>query len=601
MTTTAVTRARRPALVCALLSAVLVLVALAAPSSDAAPRRERVTFPCSRPALEPALAVRQQLTPAATALDADAARKVTAMVRAGAARTEPARAQALGVLAVLGVSGGRVGELQLGKGTTAPAPGEFYRALRQVRGWEALPPTVVVHRVLGTPDPFAFEHLWGEAVTTLAALAGRSRDLVARGVEPGARAGAECVPSAAATAGFPLPAGTDYALVGGRTPTSALLSAPCGTPVLASVSGTARVRAATDGSGPWQVVVEGGDVSVVHDHVGPPKVTDGQLVLVGQELATVGDLGNVASCALGVSLVRGKSAQPRQTTVGWLSSMQAPRGSGAGPGPGRPSPSDQPVVPTVTPATSFRVATFNVLGAHLTAPGQEKARYGPGAERMRASLKRIEDTGSSVVVLNEFEAPQAAALQADGDWQLFQATPNNKFRDGNYSGNGIAWRADTWTLVSSDEFVVPWKVALHMPVVRLRHVDGGAEVVVIGVHNPATTKRQGNQSGARATARAIERQQVSAIREATELPVIIAGDMNERSEVLCDFTRDGLMTTFTDGAASCADYGYGGVDHIFGSGPLTFDDRYVDKAIRGWLSDHPLVTSAVTLAPQTQD
>ena len=155
------------------------------------------------------------------------------------------------------------------------------------------------------------------------------------------------------------------------------------------------------------------------------------------------------------------------------------------------------VVPQVVPATQFRAATFNVLGSHLTDPGGEKASYDSGPSRMARALRLLEASGDSVVTLQEFETPAANAVLADGDWGLHRATPNNHFRNGNAGGNAIAWRRDTWSLVSTGEFTVPWQVTLHMPVVTLRHVGTGAEITVIGVHNPASTSRQGNQQRAR--------------------------------------------------------------------------------------------------------
>ena len=260
-----------------------------------------------------------------------------------------------------------------------------------------------------------------------------------------------------------------------------------------------------------------------------------------------------------------------------------------------------PSAPVPTAPTAFRAASFNVLGAHLTAPGGSKPGFGPGPQRMAGGLARLEASGASVAVLNEFENPAASVVLGDGDWELHRATPNNRFRDGNTSGNAIAWRRDTWALLAAEEFTVPWTVTLHMPVATLEHRRTGARVTVIGVHNPATTKRQGNQSSARAVARRVELAQVAALRRADpSTPVLLAGDFNERDEVYCGFLGSGLLKSSAAagrGGAGCRAPGHT-VDWVFGTTDLTFAGEVVDRSTLGTISDHPLLTAAVVLPPQ---
>jgi hypothetical protein len=219
---------------------------------------------------------------------------------------------------------------------------------------------------------------------------------------------------------------------------------------------------------------------------------------------------------------------------------------------------------------------------------------------MVGGLAKIEASGASVVVLNEFESPPASVVASDGDWELHRATPNNRFRDGNSSGNGIAWRRDTWTAVGVGEFTVPWKVTLHMPVVTLQHRNTGARVTVIGVHNPASTSKAGNQSGARAVARRIELAQVAALRRADpSTPVLVAGDFNERAEVYCSFLGSGLLQSSARASSGggCRTPGHT-VDWIFGTRDLTFAGETADRSTLGTISDHPLLTASVVLPPQ---
>ena len=151
-----------------------------------------------------------------------------------------------------------------------------------------------------------------------------------------------------------------------------------------------------------------------------------------------------------------------------------------------------PDAPAVIPETGFRIATYNVLGYHLTAPGGGRPGWGNGASRVAAGKAKLEASGVDIVVLNEFESPQAAVFQNDPEWELYRADPNNVFRNGNSGGNAIAWKRADWKLVETTEFLVPYKTTLHMPVVTLENLDTGAVIRVIAVHNPASTG-QGRQ------------------------------------------------------------------------------------------------------------
>ncbi|MCW2767108.1 MAG: hypothetical protein JWO11_3067 [Nocardioides sp.] len=584
-------------LLCAVVMAALLSPMGASGGVEAAARQGRPghvgsPLPCAQPALQSALPVRylahaKDLSPAQET-------RLTAFAVTGWKGHKPARAQALALLTALGDLGIGATRQQLGRGPRL-TPRAFYRGLGRIPGWETLPPSIVAHQVLGTPDPFALESQWPRALGVLAELTGFTVAEASQRVAPGARSGARCAAAGATDArGFPLPAGTGYAVLKaplGKHPDGrpVLLGAPCGTAVLAAVSGTAQVWPSTNGSGPWRIAITGGGsgVTTVYEHVARPAVKDGDLVVVGKEVAEVGDLGHVPTCALGLRVERDRKALTSARTVAWLASIH-------------PAPVAPPPPPTPTAPTTVRVATLNVLGSHLTAPGGGKRGFAPGPTRMAQALSLLDQSGASIVTLNEFETPPANVVLADPDWDLHRATPNNTFRDGNSGGNAVAWRTDTWKLVSATEFTVSWKVTLHMPVVRLRNLDTGAKIVVVAMHNPASTRRQGNQSGARNAARAAERTAIAGIMESTGLPVIVAGDMNERTEALCGFTSGGLLTTYTGGASTCAGYGYGGVDFIFGGGDLTFQDRTVNRATLGRVSDHPLVTSLIRLGAQAR-
>ncbi len=539
--------------------------------------------PCARPALSPALKVR---VPKSNEAGKTVAAHVTAL--RGRELKVPARAQALAIAAQL------AGDLPAGR----RAAGRFYRELAEIDYWQALPPTIAIHRVLGTPDPFRYERFWPSAVLQLKKLA-VDADAVESQVSTAGLAPSRCYVTASDVSGLPLPPGTSFTV---RTPSAAdpgrpsttptpvvegaatgpretTFDAACGTPVVAATRGVVQLVRDNAEAGPWLIKVRWAEKNVTtsYAHVQNPTVTDGQAVLAGATLAEVGDLGAVDRCALGLAMTSRADGQSRTLDpLRWLTNNGAAVG-------------DQP---TRIADTSFRIASYNVLGHHLTAPGGGRRGFAPGTTRIANGIARVEGSGGSIMVLNELESPQAGVILSDGDWDLHRATLNNTFRDGNGNGNGIAWRKDTWKAVDTSEFTVPWQVTLHMPVVRLEHVVTQAQVIVIGVHNPASTSVKGNQSGARTVARQIELAYITDLHAAMPgVPIILAGDMNERSEAFCGFTGTGLLASSAGGSVggSCQVPRHGPVDWIFGTTDLDFTGQYIDKGTLGRISDHPLV------------
>jgi hypothetical protein len=538
---------------------------------------------CAQPALSPALEVKAPATAGPTK-----AGSAHAIATRGSELKVPARAQALAVAAML------AGDLPAGRPVT-----RFYRGLAGIDAWQTLPPTIAIHRVLGTPDPFRYERTWSLAITLLKKIAVDVHAVQSQ-VSTAGLAPSRCYVTQSDVSALPLPPGSAFTVrtesppkagrkgatqvpdvKGAKTvqqPETQFVAA-CGTPIVAATRGIVNVVSNDAAAGPWLIKVrwEEKNVTTTYAHAQNPGVTDGQAVLAGDVLAEVGDLGAVDRCALGLSMTtREKNRTRPLDPLTWLTANGAAVGE----------------QPTRIPDTSFRIASYNVLGHHLTAPGGGRRGFAPGTTRVANGIARLESSDASIVVLNEFESPQAGVFLADGDWGLHRATLNNTFRDGNGSGNAIAWRTDTWQLVDSTEFTVPWQVTLHMPVVRLEHVDTRAQVIVIGVHNPASTSVKGNQSGARTVARQIELAYITDLHEAMPgVPILFAGDMNERSEAFCGFTGTGILQSSAGGSVggACRVPPHGPVDWIFGTTDIDFTGQYIDRGSLGGISDHPLL------------
>lgn len=544
-----------------------------------APGEPRLTA-CAEPRLAPALRIAPAPRRGQQPRGRATARKVAGQGdRLGA----PARAQALAVTAVL------AGDLE---GESARS---FFERLDRVREWRSLPPSVAVHRVLGTPDPFAYEQEWNRAVEVLGSMAAGLKGPADRVVAVGGRAPEGCRGSSGLRT-LPLPPGSSYKVATEAVEAAAgprgrvELQAPCGTPVRATTGGTVEVVTDDTGSGPWLIRVRSNALDVVtsYGHVQQPRVETGSAVAAGTPIAEVGDLGHVDACALGLRVTTNVSGDSRRVDpVRWLNSgLRLPtRERGTDPKSGRPEPE-------TVPETTFRVGTYNVLGHHLTTPGGGRPRFGPGTTRVRRGLTKVEESGVSIVVLNEFESPQAGVVLADGDWGLHRATPNNRFRTGNTSGNAIAWRSDVWEKVGEDEFTYPWRTTLHYPVVFLEHRQTGAMVGVVGIHNPCCDAQR-----ARVGARTTQLRWITRFREANpDVPIILAGDFNARASAFCGLTGTGVLAASAGGSvgAPCQVPRHGPVDWIFATTDLDFAGQAIDRSFLGGISDHPLVRATVT-------
>jgi hypothetical protein len=455
-----------------------------------------------------------------------------------------------------------------------------------------------VHRVLRTADPFRYDRHWPEAVRLLASFSPAETRAVESLVSAGGRAPSRCYAAASDVSALPLPPGTSFEVTSPRASKpvtraadvvapplerETLFKAACGTPVVAATAGTVTVTQDNATAGPWLISVRSAEGVVAwYSHVQNPRVGDGDTVLVGQPLAEIGDLGQVGTCALGLSIqsVDRKGRTTELDPVDYLTELGAA----------------VPEEPSVIPETSFRIATYNVLGYHLTAPGGSRPGWGNGAGRVAAGKAKVEAAGVDILVLNEFESPQAAVFESDPEWELHRGTANNTFRNGNYNGNAVAWKREDWRLVDESEFLVPYKTTLHMPVLTLKNLDTGALVRVIAVHNPASTPKAGNQQAARNNARAIEIAGMRELRaEDPDIPIVVAGDMNERETVFCSFAGTGFLQSSAGGSVggACRYPRHGPVDWIFATLDLDFLGQDIDQSFLGRITDHPLVLADV--------
>jgi hypothetical protein len=240
--------------------------------------------------------------------------------------------------------------------------------------------------------------------------------------------------------------------------------------------------------------------------------------------------------------------------------------------------------------TTFRVATFNVLGNSHTAGGGNARGFASGTTRMGMAWSLISQADLDVIGFQELEDPQYSRFRslAGSNWDLYPGPTLDRgsIRD------SIAWRSDKWDLVEANSIAIPYFGGdlIRRPVIKLKNKESGREVWFFNVHNPADTPTHGNNTRWRAAAVSTE------IRLANELsadgtPVVFTGDYNDREAVFCPMVGGTSLEAANGGSndGGCAPPGRMDVDWIFGSGIQFSGFVSASQGIVGRVSDHPFV------------
>jgi hypothetical protein len=252
-------------------------------------------------------------------------------------------------------------------------------------------------------------------------------------------------------------------------------------------------------------------------------------------------------------------------------------------------------------AITFRVASYNLLGASHTTGRRARKGYGSAAQRLPAQISLLERHGVSVAGLQEFQPPQINHFLRirGGSYDVYPGVSLGP----RPSDNSIIWRTDTWELVAAQTTGVPYFGGRYrqMPQVLLRHNESGREMWFGNFHNPANIG--GNHARWRQAAIRIEAGLADDLG-ANGTPVIMTGDMNDRSEYACPFSALSGMHS-PDGArtvdGSCRTPRGMSVDWIMGSGFIEFNDYAQDWSSRHRrLSDHPVI-AATAILPGVSD
>jgi len=254
--------------------------------------------------------------------------------------------------------------------------------------------------------------------------------------------------------------------------------------------------------------------------------------------------------------------------------------------------------------TSFRVSSFNVLGAmHTSSKGSAHPRWPAGPSRIGRAVGLLRAYDISVVGFQEFEVPQYRAFlgATGGSWGVY---PGDSLGS-QPTDNSIAWRRSDWTLVEAATTPIPYYgPAIPMPHVLLRNVHTGREVWFANYHNASND--YGNAQGKRDAAVRIEAALVRQLA-ADGTPVIETGDYNDRQRAACPMMSLAGMhasdgSTYSGARCSVPMRPYPTVDWVFGTPAVAFSGHVADWSTRAReISDHEMIRTSASVAPRIQD
>ncbi|HEY9721452.1 MAG TPA: endonuclease/exonuclease/phosphatase family protein [Oscillatoriaceae cyanobacterium] len=236
-------------------------------------------------------------------------------------------------------------------------------------------------------------------------------------------------------------------------------------------------------------------------------------------------------------------------------------------GPAAPSTPTAPTAPTPAPhangATDFVISSFNILSSSA---GAAKGAA-PAAQRMQGVVDFLHQHNVSVVGMQEMKTDQLADFKrlAGNEYDVFTGVSGFK----NYYDAALAWRKDTWSLVSSGRFTVPsyFGIASQVPYVCLRNKQTGQEAYFVDAHNPTNTAKRHHQEGYRAQAATDEAAFVKQLEQQTGLPVFMVGDMNSVQPAYDTFTKGAPLVAAN---AQGGKLKHPGIDWIFGTKGVSF-------------------------------
>lgn len=256
---------------------------------------------------------------------------------------------------------------------------------------------------------------------------------------------------------------------------------------------------------------------------------------------------------------------------------------------------------TNAPAT-FRIASFNLLGAGHTAPGGNRPGWASGWTRMGWAVQLIDEERLDVVGFQEMQSPQYRRFREEKgtSWGVY---PGNQLSDAAMN-NSIAWRKGEWSLVEKRSILIPYFDGhkIRMPYVLLKNVETGRRAWFFNTHNPANAR--GPAQRWRDMGFRIEADLVNRLRtEYPTVPVFATGDKNDREEYFCPIVRNTELQAANGGwsvPGDCSPPEPMRVDWVTGTEDVTFTEyEALNEGLITKTTDHALIMGTVNMpAPE---
>jgi endonuclease/exonuclease/phosphatase family metal-dependent hydrolase len=340
-------------------------------------------------------------------------------------------------------------------------------------------------------------------------------------------------------------------------------------------------------------------------------VASGFLVTGGPTEQTSGEPTPAAPPSAGSSPGTGAGNQPGEEPGGkpgkdGRDDVEIEDVPGSGSGMEIVMPGDAVEAPAFSSALDVTISSFNVLGTSHTVPGgtHRNRGYAPGATRARWAAQLLAARGVDIVGFQELERDQAATVRsALPGYDMFPGPQRRTHK----SSNSIMWNAEEWEAVQTSLIGIPYFRGniVDMPYVRLRHRATGTDLWVANFHNPASSKRRGNNQPHRLEATRRQIRLANTLRSQTGLPVIFTGDFNERESYFCRLVGGTELESSFGGTVvggSCSPPPDSRIDWIFATPELSWLSSVRERSgTISRITDHPIVLAEARLTVVDQE
>src|SRR6476661_1783950 len=125
------------------------------------------------------------------------------------------------------------------------------------------------------------------------------------------------------------------------------------------------------------------------------------------------------------------------------------------------TPSSDVDLAAAAPTGTFRVASFNTLGANHTRPGGTHPKFASGPVRTGYLVRLLDARGLDVAGLQEFQRVQYDTFMdlTDGAWGVYPGAQLTNWA----TQNSIVWRTSEWEMLDARTLNIPYFFGKPVP------------------------------------------------------------------------------------------------------------------------------------------